>query len=103
MPKSLLDEKQRELTMHAAALTRLAPRLTADKEKELSAATRMLDSLSYENVIKRGYAIIRDENGKAITKAATLNDGQNITIELGDGKKDATIGTGSAKSQQSLF
>ncbi|MEC8664203.1 MAG: exodeoxyribonuclease VII large subunit [Pseudomonadota bacterium] len=103
MPKSLLDEKQRELTMHAAALTRLAPRLTTDKEKELSAATRMLDSLSYENVIKRGYAIIRDENGKAITKAATLNDGQNITIELGDGKKDATIGTGSAKSQQSLF
>ena len=60
----------------------------------LSAQERMLQSLSYKNVLNRGYAVIRDENDKPVSRAASLLDGQRIAIEFGDGRVDAVTGEG---------
>ena len=43
---------------------------------------QMLNSLSYKNVLARGYAIIRDSDDKIISKA---NDGVPASIEFADG------------------
>ena len=42
----------------------------------------MLNSLSYKNVLRRGYAIVRDENNKIISNSG---DGRPATIEFNDG------------------
>lgn len=43
---------------------------------------QMLNSLSYKNVLSRGYAIVRDANNKIISK---IGDGQPTSIEFADG------------------
>jgi exodeoxyribonuclease VII large subunit len=53
---------------------------------ELSAQERMLQSLSYKNVLKRGYAVIRDEDNRPVSEAAMLSAGSGISIEFSDGR-----------------
>ncbi|CCM74033.1 exodeoxyribonuclease VII large subunit [Rhizobium mesoamericanum] len=52
---------------------------------ELTAQDRVLQSLSYKNVLKRGYAVIRDDENKPVSQAAMLSSGMGISIEFADG------------------
>lgn len=56
---------------------------------ELSAQDRVLQSLSYKNVLKRGYAVIRDEDNRPVSQAAQLSAGMGIAIEFADGRVGA--------------
>jgi exodeoxyribonuclease VII large subunit len=53
---------------------------------DLQAQERILQSLSYKNVLKRGYAVIRDEDNRPVSQAATLSAGSGISIEFSDGR-----------------
>ena len=61
------------------------PDILANKMVIMNQAVRhlgqMLDSLSYKNVLRRGYAIVRDNNGKIISN---INE-KPATIEFNDG------------------
>lgn len=48
---------------------------------------QMLQSLSYKNVLARGYAIVRDKDNKIISRA---DDGRPASIEFADGVIDLT-------------
>lgn len=75
---------------HIANLSRHAE--TAIRHKltrvrgDLSAQERMLQSLSYKNVLKRGYAVIRDDENRPVSQAAMLQAGAGISIEFSDGR-----------------
>jgi exodeoxyribonuclease VII large subunit len=56
---------------------------------EVAAQDRVLQSLSYKNVLKRGYAVVRDEEDKPVSLAAALAGGAAISIEFADGRVDA--------------
>ncbi|HSX76787.1 MAG TPA: exodeoxyribonuclease VII large subunit, partial [Shinella sp.] len=60
----------------------------------LQAQDRMLQSLSYRNVLKRGYALVRDEDGAPVKGAAGLGPGRAIAIEFVDGTVEAVTGSG---------
>ncbi|MBP1851262.1 exodeoxyribonuclease VII large subunit [Rhizobium halophytocola] len=62
----------------------------------LSAHERMLQSLSYKNVLKRGYAVIRDEADMPVSRGAMLDHGQRVAIEFADGRVSAVTGEGVA-------
>jgi exodeoxyribonuclease VII large subunit len=61
---------------------------------ELIAQDRVLQSLSYKNVLKRGYAVIRDEENKPMSQAAMLSSGMGISIEFADGRIGAVTTDG---------
>ncbi|MBW8791418.1 MAG: exodeoxyribonuclease VII large subunit, partial [Rhizobium leguminosarum] len=44
---------------------------------------------SYKNVLKRGYAVIRDEDNRPVSQAAHLSAGMGIAIEFADGRVGA--------------
>ena len=50
--------------------------------QSINHAGQMLNSLSYKNVLSRGYAIVRDDNNKIITRT---DGGTPATIEFADG------------------
>lgn len=62
------------------------PNLLTNKMSMLNQAVshldKMLNSLSYKNVLRRGYAIVRDENNKIISNSGA---GRPATIEFNDG------------------
>ena len=56
----------------------------------------MLQSLSYKNVLKRGYAVIRDDENRPVSQAAALSPGAAVSIELADGRVGAVTTEGGA-------
>jgi exodeoxyribonuclease VII large subunit len=65
---------------------------------ELVAQDRVLQSLSYKNVLKRGYAVIRDDENRPVSQAAALSAGMGISIEFADGRAGAITTEGGTPS-----
>lgn len=55
------------------------------KRNEFDSPARLLESLSYQRVIERGFAVIRDDKGKAISDGKKVAKGVVLGIELRDG------------------
>ncbi len=64
----------------------------------LAQAARLVDTLSYQAVLRRGFALVRDDEGNPIRTAAQLRPGDEVSIELADGKVGAvTSGSGASR------
>ena len=53
-------------------------------ENKTSAAARLIDTLSHESVLKRGFAIV-EKDGEIITETANLEKGDEIRVTMKDG------------------
>jgi exodeoxyribonuclease VII large subunit len=60
----------------------------------ITAQDRVLQSLSYKNVLKRGYAVVRDDEERPVSLAAALSASAAISIEFADGRVSAVTGEG---------
>lgn len=54
-------------------------------------AERMRESLSYKSVIRRGYAVLRDDAGALVDSASALAVGDHVHIEMRDGAFGASV------------
>ena len=76
---------------------RLAGRLRPDalravvkvRRHALDGAGNLLSALSYTSVLRRGFALVRDGDGRPLRRAAEIAAGQRIDIELADGRVPA--------------
>ena len=96
-PARIKAQTERARDRLAGLSSRGESALSADLSRRralLLAQDRMLQSLSYRNVLKRGYALVRDEDGAPVKEAAALGPGRAIAIEFCDGVVDAVTGSG---------
>ena len=84
-------QKERLLASVRRADTAVLHRM-AQNRSGLAAHERILQSLSYKNVLKRGYAVIRDEENRPLTRAAAVAPGAVISVEFADGEVSAVAG-----------
>ena len=56
------------------------------RERALEGQAKLLSSLSYQSVLKRGYAIVRDEAGAMVRQVRDVRPAQRLEIELADGR-----------------
>ena len=54
-------------------------------------SNRLLQSLSYKNVLERGFAVVRDNNGKAITSIGDVRRQPNFNLHMKDGDVAAKV------------
>ncbi|MDR6290490.1 exodeoxyribonuclease VII large subunit [Inquilinus ginsengisoli] len=70
-------------------------RALADRTTRLAAAGRLLESYSYVDVLRRGYALVLDPaTGHAIGSAHEATPGRAVAIRFQDGEAPAVIGGG---------
>lgn len=53
---------------------------------QLDACANLLASLSYQGVLDRGFALVRDESGRTVRKAAELHASDRIELQFSDGR-----------------
>ena len=78
---------------------RLAPafaRLIAQRRDKLATLEKLRASLGYENVLARGFALVRDENRNPLRSADAISPGQRLILQLSDGERRATADGDSA-------
>lgn len=92
-----LDRSGRRLDNGAA---HLRPKLLRDlierRADALSGCAALLDSYSYEHVLKRGFALVRDQDDEPLTSAGALSSGMAVSLQFHDGRARALIDGGSA-------
>jgi exodeoxyribonuclease VII large subunit len=71
----------------------------ADNRRHLDGCGKLLSSLSYHGVLQRGYALVRDGDGRTLRSSSEVVAGQLIDIELADGHVGAQALTGGARER----
>lgn len=66
-------------------LQRQSRALLADKTSMLAGLQRLLQSLSYEQVLARGFVVVRDGDGRPLISAATVMPGGDLDLQFADG------------------
>ncbi|MGD9537525.1 MAG: exodeoxyribonuclease VII large subunit [Alphaproteobacteria bacterium] len=95
-PSLGLGARNDQLAQLADRLLR-ARRLTMDHHRQrLDTASRLLESHSYKEVLKRGYVVVRDEKGRPVRSASTVSPGDALGLEFTDGTVNATATGGGA-------
>jgi exodeoxyribonuclease VII large subunit len=61
----------------------------ARARQRLEAQTKLLHTLGYENVLARGFALVRDAKGGMVRSAASVQLGEALDIQFSDGHIDA--------------
>lgn len=79
-PADQIKSAQQSVHHQSERLKATAPRLLQDKRTSLEGLTRMLESLSFKSVLKRGYGVVMDENNSIITASKDVQQDQNLII-----------------------
>jgi exodeoxyribonuclease VII large subunit len=92
-----LGRERMESARHrlAGLAGRLAQGVTqhvATERAKVSSLGQLLGTLGYRQVLARGFALVRGEDGKPIRLAAAIADGMALDLELADGHKTAIAG-----------
>ncbi len=90
-----LAHSQQSFNVVGARLKGVSSRMMKPYSDSLSATTRMLESLSFERILDRGFALVSSPNGKAVTQRAGLQQGDGLTITFRDGAIGAKVDSGS--------
>ncbi len=88
-----LDELGQRLPRHGRAVADLSlrqdqalGRSLRDAGERLRAASAMLSSLSYQGVLARGFALVRDDHGQLVDSAARARTQIGLELEFHDGR-----------------
>jgi len=61
------------------------------RRQALTGAAKLLATLSYQSVLERGFALVRDADGRPVRSQRHLAAGSHIAIEFHDGRIGATV------------
>ncbi len=90
-----VERQDRALERGSAGLTRRnLDALIERKTQALRSLGQLLDSYSYDQVLKRGFALVRDAAGAPVLAAAQVTPGQALQLQFHDGGVDATAAGG---------
>ena len=90
---------RREIAGKRGEVQRLAVRLAPAMERRLrrlrealTGQARVLNSVSYESVLARGFALVTRSDGGLVRSAGALADGDKLRLRFADGERDAVAG-----------
>ena len=89
-------ELRREERRIALRLRRAIDSLLAAQRSRHAQAERMLSTVSYQSILQRGFAVVRDADGETVKLAASVRPGASLSIQFADGVAGA-VATGSAE------
>ncbi len=86
-----LTRQRTQCEQLSARLAKLGRALVERRREQLDALETHLAHLAPTAVLSRGYSITRDARGEILRSTATLNIGDNISVELAEGAFAATV------------
>lgn len=89
--ESLLDEYKMKISVIADKLDFTLEKTLKNKEHSFNILTAKLNSISPLNTLSRGYAIVHNQDGKAISSVSDLNIEDTVDISFSNGKVKANI------------
>jgi len=82
-----------------ARLVATRSRILDRRIDRVTSAGKLLGTLSYGNVLKRGFALVRDDEGAILRSANDGADGADVSIHFSDGDRAAILGASRGKAK----
>jgi exodeoxyribonuclease VII large subunit len=99
-----MDEIRLRLRRHPATLYGITgrhehalERRLRDAAGRLSALSSRLASVSYESVLKRGFALVRDERHRLVASAGQARSSGMLQLQFSDGRVRAVVEDGARR------
>ncbi len=91
-PRNRIVPMQDRLSYVSQALARQQDKLLARHQDRLEKMSRLLESYSFERILDRGFAVVKNGEGAIVTDAVQLKKGDDIALQFKAGKqRRATI------------
>ncbi len=84
-PQQKIDIASKSLDFVSDRLNRGFMQYIRAEDKRLQSLSQLLEVLSFKSVLGRGYALIRDSDGKPLTSTAGIQKKDRISVEFKDG------------------
>lgn len=81
-----VEAKKQQLRFSSTPLPKAVAVNFEQKKRALDLQIKLLDALSYERVLERGYAVIRDESGAILTSTKALKSADILEIQQSSGR-----------------
>lgn len=88
---NILDSYRMNLTILSDKLDSSIESIISNKKFSFSISAAKLNSISPLNTLSRGYAIVQDNRGTALSSIKDFNNGDEIAVHLADGNLKATV------------
>ena len=95
-PHSQLAKMTRRFDLASSKIAPLTSSIIERQTARLATAQRLLEANSYNKVLARGFALVRNEAGEAVKSAQTLGAGEAVKLVFADGDRGAIIDDGQA-------
>jgi exodeoxyribonuclease VII large subunit len=93
-----IERTQDRLHQYADRLSRCGADLLERGRSQVDQLGKLLESYSYNSVLKRGFALVRDQDGHTVMAAAATRAGDAISIQFADGRIGARVTDGPASA-----
>ena len=92
--------RENKVASQWARISERAERIVRDRASKLSAAGRVLQSVSYQNVLERGFALVRNDKGALLRRAGDVTPGTDGEVQFADGARGVVFDAGSKDESQ---
>lgn len=83
-PSQKLERAAQALSFHDKNLKRLGPKLLENPTRRLDQSGKMLELLSFKNVLNRGFAVIRTPEGGVVSTKQAAQQHPDLNIQFAD-------------------
>jgi len=83
-----LGDAARLLSTQGERLKNSERKIMDDRRRKLQNLDSLLQSLSFERVLERGYSVVFDTKGNIISSAEDIKSGDDLRLRLRDGQRD---------------
>ena len=84
--RTMISHERRSLDLSGRRAAQALTRLVAFQRQRFDGVAKLADSLSYKSVLRRGFALVRDEEGKPVHHAGDVRLGAALRLEFADGE-----------------
>lgn len=92
-PREKLAALSERLAFRSETLMKYSDRMLEPMTMRLEQLSALLESYSFHRTLDRGFAVVRDEAGRLLTRASQISPGQGLEIEFaGEEKVGAVAG-----------
>jgi exodeoxyribonuclease VII large subunit len=86
-----IERDRLRLEQSAARLQAAWPRLAAERQNRVAQIGALLESYSYQQVLKRGFALVKDKSGHAVMSGAEARPGDHWSVQFADTAVAVTV------------
>ena len=86
-----LRHAQERLAAQMQRLQQVGGQLTLAPRRHWEQLGKLLETLSYRNVLARGYALVQDEAGQVVSSRAAAGPGDGLRLTFADGELGVTV------------